>query len=163
MTPDDALALMDDGYLALRQEVEVDTVDGTTVVGLLEDVGVRHLWLHRHDHEDTDHDRSWRTPLSAVTGLHRVLPRSFPWQPRLQQVWPRTQGAGPCAPHQCCTWSEYGQAQQAGIPASPPPPKPNLTLEQAREQAALAAEERRNRKRPRRNANPLALYADRQH
>jgi hypothetical protein len=46
-------------------------------------------------------------------------------------------------PIQCCTWSEYGNALRAGTPALAPPPKPHLSLDQAREQAARAAQERR--------------------
>lgn len=87
MTPTEALALMDEGRLALYQEVEVDTADGT-VVGRLADVDTHHLWVDLDEDEYGVQDEPWSTALSIVTDLRRVVVRRFPWDPRLEQVWP---------------------------------------------------------------------------
>ncbi|MBB6122190.1 hypothetical protein [Nocardiopsis algeriensis] len=88
MTPAQALALVEGGSLELYQEIEVETVEAAPVSGLLADISGRHLWLSGHDHEETHHARPWRTRLSAVTAMHRVVERRWPWEPRLTQVWP---------------------------------------------------------------------------
>lgn len=88
MTPAEALALIEGGALELHQEIEVEHADGAPVTGRLADIGTRHLWLSGHDHEDTHHARPWRTRLSAVTAVHRVVDRRWWWEPRSVKVWP---------------------------------------------------------------------------
>ncbi|MES0838359.1 hypothetical protein [Nocardiopsis tropica] len=67
------------GEMPLHTEVVVEA-DGDVVTGLLLDYSGRHLWLHGHDQEDTDHAKPWRVRLSTVTALRRVpAPPRWSW------------------------------------------------------------------------------------
>ena len=61
------------GDLMIGEKVTVDTHQAT-VTGRVAEVGDHSIWLYNHDHEDTGHDRQWRSSRRSVVGLELVEP-----------------------------------------------------------------------------------------